>query len=221
MTNVLVFHYDGYGNEVVILWKWIVFYSMAFILGILIAMFQWPFWIAIAVLIFASFIMIGDVLFTLYGTTNINRVEKFIIKKKKEPIYAFIYSQGFGKKEDQIIAIDAILKKYKQQHIAHYYRCIQEYLKDNLELALDEANKIGKEPLMGYSKALVLAKMGKENEALSNTPSKPWMQEAIRAAIAISKNDADAFEKHANNAIHSTRGIQRLSIIYSFNQMRK
>lgn len=99
LTNVLVFHYDGYGNEVVILWKWIVFYSMAFILGILIAMFQWPFWIAIAVLIFASFIMIGDVLFTLYGTTNINRVEKFIIKKKKEPIYAFIYSQGFGKKK--------------------------------------------------------------------------------------------------------------------------
>lgn len=200
--------------------KWILFYSMAFILGILIALFQWPFWIAIAVLIITSFIMIGEVLFTLYGTTNMKRVEKFVLKKKKEPIYRFIYSQGFGTKEDQIIAIDAILKKYKQKHIFHYYRCIQEYLKNNLEQAFEQANKIGKEPLMGYSKALVLAEMGKEDEALSYTPSKPWMQEAIAATIANNKHDDVSFEQHVNKAIQSTRGIQRLSLIYSFKQMR-
>jgi hypothetical protein len=205
---------------VVILWKWIGFYSLAFILGILIAMFQWPFWIAIAVLILTSLLMIGEVLFTLYGTTNMKRAEKFILKKKKEPIYQFIYSQGFGTKENQILAIDAILKKYKQQHIYYYYRCIQQYLKDNLELALEDANKIGREPLMSYSKGLIYARMGNEEEALSHMPAKRWMQEAILATIAHNKHDATSFEQHVENAIQSTRGLQRLSLIYAFNQMR-
>lgn len=202
------------------MWKWIGFYSLAFILGILIAMFQWPFWIAIVVLVLTSFVMIGDFLFTIYGTTNIKRMEKFILKKKKEPIYGFIYAQGFGTKEDQILAIDAILNKYKQQHIHYYYRCIQQYLKNNLEQALEEAQKVGKEPLISYSKALINAKMGNEEEALSQLPSKQWMQEAILATIAHHKHNDDAFEQHVENAVQSTRGLQRLSLIYSFNQMR-
>lgn len=202
------------------MWKWILYYSIALLIGIIFAIFEWPFWVACVILFALAFVFICEVLFTLYGTKNIVKVEKFIKRKTKEPIYKHIYTQGFGTKEEQILAIDAILHKYKQQNIQHYYRCIQYILQDNLECALNEATKINKEPLKSYSKAFIHASMGNELEALSYPLAKTWMQEAILATIAHTKKDYISFETHANNAFSAARGIQKLSLVYSFNGMR-
>ncbi|RHW38469.1 hypothetical protein D1B33_06210 [Lysinibacillus yapensis] len=196
---------------------WIIYLVIAFFLGVVLAIFEWPFWIAVVFLMAISFIFIGEMLYTIYISQNSKRVAKFIKSKQKEPIYRYVYMQGHGSKEDQIEAIDAILHKYKQPHIQHYYRCLQFILKERYELALEEANQINKEPLMTYSNALVFAQMGKETEALAYSFSKVWMQESILASVARTKHDRISFERHAQAAIDSSRGVQRLSLIYAFN----
>lgn len=202
------------------MWKWIIYYSIAVLLGGVFAIFDMPFWMAMVFLLLLSLVFLGQSLFTIYASTNTRKIEKFITSKKKEPIYRFIHAQGFCTKEEQLAAIDAILHEYKQPHIQHYYRYLRYFLQEEFELALEEAANIDKEDLRHYSKALVYAQIGNETKALSYALSKPWMQEAILAYIAKSKEDYQSFEKHAQLSIAGARGIQRLSLVYAFKSMQ-
>lgn len=196
--------------------RWILFYSVAFLLGIIMAWQDWPFWIAILFLSFITFAFIFDMLYTIYGTTNMKRVEQFIIKKKKEPIYRYVYAQAFGTKDDQLDAIEKILRKYKQPHIKHYYQAIRAYLKEDYPLALQEASFINKKPLENYLKALTFAAMGDKDQALCIALEKNWMKEAILAMIAFQEKDEQAFQHHSAKAIEQAKGIQRFSLQASF-----
>lgn len=200
------------------MWRWILFYLFAFSLGVLMAAFDWPFWIAIVILSIVVVLMIGDVLYTLYVTTNLRKVESYILRKKKEPIYAFVYAGKFGSKEDQLKAIDAILKKYKQPYISHYYRCVQETLLKNYSIALNEAEKIEKQPLMNYSIASIHAHVGNIDKAqqLVEQLPKQWMKEAVLASIANYENDTSRYKEHAHSAVEHARGMQRFSLYYYY-----
>ncbi|QCR32818.1 hypothetical protein [Lysinibacillus sp. SGAir0095] len=191
-------------------------YLCAVLVGVVFAIFELPFWMAVVLLLIITLWIIGEFLYLVYGTTNMKKVEKFIIAKQKEPIYRYVYSQGFGTLQDQLIAIDKILQKYKQPHIHQYYLAIQQLLSDNFDEALKVANQIGKEPFMSYTKALILVEMGNIEEAKSFKFEKLWMHEAIFAMIAAKKKDKVSFDLHSSKAIAASRGIQRLSLIYSF-----
>lgn len=202
------------------MWRWGLFYLFALALGILIAAFEWPFWLAIVVLSVVVSLMMGTVLYTLYGTTNLKRVENYILRKKKEPIYAFVYAQRTGSIEEQSKAIDAILKKYKQPYIIHYYRCIYETLHKNYSNALKEAEQIEKQPLMNYSIASIHVDMGNIEEAqhlLEQLP-KQWMKEAILASIANVENDLPRYKEHVKSAVDHARGVQRYSLYHYYKQ---
>ncbi|MFC7684755.1 hypothetical protein [Ureibacillus sp. GCM10028918] len=194
-------------------------YLSAVVVGVVIAIFEFPFWIAAVLLLGVSLWIIGEFLYILYGSTNMEKVEKFIIAKQKEPIYHFVYAQGFGTLQDQILAIDKILRKYKQPHIHQYYLALQQLLSNNFEQALIEANQIGKEPIMSYTKALILVQMGNIEDAKSYKFEKQWMEEAIIAMISAQNKDKGSFELHAKKAMNAARGVQKLSLIYSFKAM--
>ena len=196
-------------------------YLSAILVGVVCAIFELPLRIGIGLIFLICVWIFLDFLYSVYGSTNIKKVEKFIIKKQKEPLYYYVYSQGFGTVEDQLIAIEKILSKYKQPHIHQYYLAIQFYLSDQFEDALKAANQIGKEPFMSYTKAMILVQMGKIEEAKAFKFEKQWMHEAIQAMIAIQKKDKAAFQLHSSQAIASARGIQRLSLIYSFKAMER
>lgn len=200
------------------MWRWILFYLFAFALGVLMATFDWPSWIAIVIFSIVVALMIGNVLYTLYGTTNMRKVENYILRKKKEPIYAYVYAEKFGSKEDRLKAIEAILKKYKQPYITHYYRCVQETLLKNYSNALSEAEKIEKQPLMNYSIASIHADMGNIDKAqqLVEQLPKQWMKEAVLASIANYENDFSRYKEHAHLAVEHARGIQRFSLYYYY-----
>ncbi|MCM3389298.1 hypothetical protein M3649_14250 [Ureibacillus chungkukjangi] len=184
-------------------------YLCAILVGVVFAIFELPLGIGFFLLFLICLWIIGEFLYMVYGSKNKNKVEKFIIKKKKEPLYAYVYSQGFGSMHDQLLAIDNILTKYKQPHIHQYYLAIKLFLCNKLDDALNEANKIQKEPFMSYTKAMILVEMGHIEEAKSYKFEKQWMQEAIKAMTALQMKDKQALELHSSNAVAAARGIQR------------
>lgn len=194
-------------------------YVSAVIIGALIAILELPLWMAVVLLSGISLWIMGEFLYLVYRSTNMKKVEMFIIAKQKEPIYQYIHAQGFGSSEDQILALDNILGKYKQPHIHFYYSALRELLSDNFAEASRTAEHIGKEPFRSYTKALIHVKTGDIQDAKSYKFEKEWMTEAILAMIAAGECDKGAFELHSAKAIDVARGVQRLSLIYSFKAM--
>ncbi|KGR74639.1 hypothetical protein [Ureibacillus sinduriensis] len=194
-------------------------YVSALMVGALIAIFKLPLMLAVVLLMFISLWIMGEFLYVVYRSTNMKKVEKFIISKKKEPIYQYVYTQGFGSLEEQILALDKIIQKYKQPHIHYYYSALRELLSDNFAEAWSAAEKIGKEPFMSYTKAVINVKTGNIQSAKSYKFDKEWMAVAIMAMIAAENKDKEAFELHSTDAIDAARGVQRLSLIYSFKAM--
>ncbi|SOC36138.1 hypothetical protein [Ureibacillus acetophenoni] len=196
--------------------KMFLYYLLIAFVGFWIAYyFSWPKWTVFIFMVIACIVMLGRMLYVLYGTKNIKSVEKFLANNRKEPIYAFVYEQANGTKEEQLTAIEQILKKYPKGYIYQNYRFVREMLKENFDVAFEEANLIEKEPFMSYSKALVYATYGNRHDALSFELSKEWMKEAILATLAKRENDNISYEEHKQNAIQSAGGIQRYGLIHS------
>ncbi|MFY3793167.1 hypothetical protein ACOQFO_15955 [Ureibacillus sp. MALMAid1270] len=196
--------------------KSFVVYLIIALIGFTIAgYYNWPIWTVITLLIFVFVLKLIDMLYTLYGSKNMKKVEKFLKNNLKEPIYAFVYAQAHSSKEEQFDIIERILKKYPQKYIHHHYRFVQELLKENYATALDEAAKIEKEPIMSYSKALVYANQGKKEEALSYQINKIWMSEAILATLAKVEKNNTSYEIHKANAIEAAKGIQRYALVHT------
>lgn len=196
--------------------KTFLYYLLIAFVGFWIAnYYSWPKWTVFVFMVIACIVMLGRMLYVLYGTKNIKSVEKFLASNRKEPIYAYVYEQAKGTKEEQLNAIEQILKKYPKGYIYQNYRFVREMLKEDYDVAFDEAKLIGKEPFMSYSKALVYATQGNRHDALSFELSKEWMREAILATLAKVENDKNSYEVHKQNAIQSARGIQRYGLIHS------
>nr|WP_106779812.1 hypothetical protein [Lysinibacillus timonensis] len=192
-------------------------YLLFALIGIVVSTsFDWPTWVVFIFVFIAFLYMFGEMLYLLYGTKNMKKVEKFLEGKRNEPIYAFVYAQANGTKEEQLASIEGILKKYTQQNVQYHYRFIREMLNKDYTAALEEADHIGKEPIMSYSKALVFATQGNKEQALTYHLPNKWMSEAILATIAKVENNEADFKTHKENAIQAARGIQRYVISHSF-----
>lgn len=198
-------------------------YIVFFFIILIVVYLQSPFWAVIATgILFFIFIM-GDTFYTVYGTTNMNKVERFIKNNKNNPIYEVLYVQSFGTKEEMIQAFDRLLEKYKKPFIQQYYSCAKEELTGNYEKGLELSERVKKEPYKTYLKALFLSRLGhlEEAEKLIPSISKEFMKEEILGIIAYKKNDKDAFEIHFQKAIESCKGVQRYSLIQTFNRIKK
>ncbi|KGR78394.1 hypothetical protein [Ureibacillus manganicus] len=196
--------------------KSFIIYFFIAILGYALADFlNWPSWTVFLLLIIAFVIMLCRMLYVMYGTKNIKKVERFLASNRKEPIYAFVFEQANGSKVDQLNSIENILRKYPKGYIHQNYLFVRELLNENYHSALNEAEKIGKEPYMSYSKALVYATEGNREQALFYQLDKQWMKEAILATLAKAEKNQKVYETHKENAINASRGIQRFGLIHS------
>lgn len=149
------------------------------------------------------------------------KVEKFLLKNQKEPIYRLAYVQAHGTIDEVIAALDNVITNYKNNFLQNYYHVLQEELKGNLDGMKEYGEKIEKEPYKTYIKAYTLVKTGQleEAERLILSVQKTFMREELLATIAKIKKNEAAFHAHKNKAIEVSRGIQRYNLIHTFNKM--
>lgn len=197
----------------------LLYFFFCFIAGIL----NFPYWVVISIGFIGIFTIFGNMLYTVYCTKNMKKVERFLLNNIKKPIYNLAYVQANGTKEEFIEAIDKLLKKHKNNFIHQYYSTVREASCENYEKALELAENIKKEPYKDYIKALIYAKIEKFDlaESLLASITKQFMKEEVLAIISYKKKDFDEFEIHKEKAIESCLGIQRYVFLHIFEKMKK
>ncbi|WP_155590802.1 hypothetical protein [Lysinibacillus cavernae] len=157
----------------------------------------------------------------LYRTNNMGLVDQWIKNRRKEPIFAALYANAYGTKEEQIHAVEVIIEHYKQPAVKYNYQFIKAIMEENLGAAKVAAAKMDKEPLASYARCYIAALEGRTAEMTSDKLTQPWMQPAIEAIYASTLKDQASFRQFADASIEQARGIQKYGLIHNFRQMEK
>lgn len=201
--------------------KFIPIILLGLILGVVVAVLDWPMWVAYMIILVVGLIPVVRMLNATYFTTNVNTVRHYLQKNKKDPMCEYALTMEFGTKEDEVAAIDKVLARYRQPVMQHTYEMNKAMRLDDYERASEFAEKLGKHPFGVYGKASIAAMLGNAEEARSYTLKDAWMNDAVEAMIAFTARDLKAFHQHGEEAIAKTKGLQRYILIYSLRNMEQ
>ncbi|WP_342560222.1 hypothetical protein NSQ95_02815 [Psychrobacillus sp. FSL W7-1457] len=201
----------------------IIKYALIFVLGVILAtamMFlELPFWfIYVSVVVIYLLLLVAPQMYTVYKSKNLNKIEQYLEKNKRKPIFAYPLALKTGDQEQIVRSIEEILKRHKQPYMQEVYKTMLALFENNVSKFEQLAKQISKEPLRTYYIAYAEALKGNFDEAntLKNQLPKEWMQHAIAAVIAKQQDNIDLFEKEVNICIDLAKGVQKYSLYYSF-----
>ncbi|KPN94720.1 hypothetical protein [Lysinibacillus sp. ZYM-1] len=157
----------------------------------------------------------------LYRTNNMELVDKWVKRRRKEPIFAALYASAYGTLEEQIRAFDVIIHQYKQPAIKYNYQFMKAIMEENHGAAKAAAQQINKEPLSSYAFCYLAALEGRTVAMRSDKLTQSWMQPAIEAVYAHTQKDQALFRQWADASIEQARGVQKYGLIHNFRQMEK
>lgn len=202
-------------------------YTFIILLGILLTfimlMFEFSIWIIYpcVVILFLLFVVVPQ-LYTLYKSNNLKKIERYLEDNKRKVLFAYPLAIKTGDHDLIVQAIQAILDKYKQPYMQEVYKTNLALFEDDLAKTNHLAQQISKEPLRTYYLVYVEALKGNIEEARILKENLPagWMQHAIEAIIAKEQGDTKSFHQEAKLSIASARGIQKFTLLYSFENMK-
>jgi len=203
-------------------------FMFTFIFGVILTVallfLELPFWLVYTVIIVVYVVLLVlPQMYTIYKSNNLEKVERFLEKNKRKPIFAYPLVVKIGNREEIISTIQLILSKYKQPYIQEVYKTNLALFESNASLFEQRAKQISKEPLHTYYIAYAEALKGNfENaQALKQKLPVGWMPCAIDAIIANEKDDLSAFRLASDESIHLARGVQKYNLYYSFEWIEK
>ena len=201
----------------------IIKYALIFVLGVILAtamMFlELPFWfIYLSVVVIYLLLLVAPQMYTVYKSKDLNKIEHYLEKNKRKPIFAYPLALKTGDQEQIVRSIEEILKRHKQPYMQEVYKTMLALFESNVSKFEQLAKQISKEPLRTYYIAYAEALKGNFDEAttLKNHLPKEWMQHAIAAVIAKQQGNTNLFEKEVNKCIDLATGVQKYSLYYSF-----
>ena len=191
----------------------IFFLLLTIILGIITVLLGLPFWLFVAAVIGVSLARTFHVIHILYRSKDVERIGRFLQSSAKNPLYHYTLSLKSGSKKSQLQAIDLILGAYRSPLIQGMYRSSRALLEHDYLKAKDFASQIPDESMRSYNLALIAAVRGEEM-ADNYILQKPWMSSIIAATRCYKKGDMSEFERHKQEALSTSRGIQYFSNFY-------
>lgn len=201
----------------------IIKYALIFVLGVMLAttmmFFELPFWfIYLSVVVIYLLLLLVPQMYTVYKSKDLDKIEQYLEKNKRKPIFAYPLALKTGNQEQIIQSIEEILKRHKQPYMQEVYKTILALFEGNVSKLEHQAKQISKEPLRTYYIAYAEALKGNFNEAttLKEQLPKEWMQHAIEAIIAKEQGNVELFEQEANKCIELATGVQKYGLYYSF-----
>lgn len=199
---------------------YIILFSLAILLGIVVAIFNLPFWIAIAIIIIISLVNLGYTLHIMYRTQNMDTILKYLRKNQKNPIFAYTYATAKGSDNELNESMNAILAKYKSSYIQAVYKMNDAILHANYDQAMLVAMSIKEKPLGQYGLALIYALQGDREKANTFALQKNWQKHCVDALLAYNEH-SPTYEKKKELALKASKGIQLFSNYYFFERLEK
>lgn len=151
---------------------------------------------------------------TLLWETKVEKIEKFLLKKRKGPTYHFIYSLANEHDEEAAVALNMLLKRYKQPSKQALYKTMYALYKKDLSTAKEVIELIKPDLYKSYYKTGLLIEEGKYSEArqLAQQISKPWMKNAVFAEIEKKQGNSEQAIQFARLALTEAKGLNRYSL---------
>ncbi|MFS1512979.1 hypothetical protein VQL36_11170 [Chengkuizengella sp. SCS-71B] len=185
------------------------------LMGFLGGMFEIPLWIIFTITVVIIFSISNlPTITAIYLTKDMKKVKKFL-KNSKNPIYYFFNALLNDLDLEAKEAILKIEKKYKNPKWASLYKIYYAHHKKDFLTIENQLKNITHKPIKKYYETLLAIEHNQIEKAqkMMHELSKPWMKEVILCELSRKKEDSFKALKHIDNAIESTRGLQRLSII--------
>jgi hypothetical protein len=167
-----------------------------------------------AMAILAIVILIGvmyPLLQVLLWETNITKVEKFLLKNKKNPNFYIVYALANGLDEDVRKITDSLLQKYKQPSRQALYKIGAALYFKNMIVVRNEIEYVKSDAYRLYYQAILLIDEGDiegANELIVKVPTK-WMKNALLAEREKQLNHTTEAQSYAEKAKQESRGLQR------------
>ncbi|MFF5995438.1 hypothetical protein AAGS61_11930 [Lysinibacillus sp. KU-BSD001] len=192
----------------------------AIIAGIVAVIFKIPFWILVVTIISISLLRAGYVMYILYRSQNVQKIERFLQSSIKNPLYNYTLSLKESSPAIQKQAIDHILATYKSPIMQGTYRANRAMMDHNYSAAKDFAAQIPNDMMRNYSLALIDATQGNA-KAENYILAKPWMTSLIAAVLQYKKGQMDEYEQYKIQALQYSRGIQYFTNYYYFERIHE
>ena len=206
----------GSGNLI----NWIYVIILGLAVGIISAIFEWPFSVAITIIVLFALCSIGYMYYIAYASTDLVKIKKYIEKHKKDPFLNYLLIVENGTKEEELEAMDRVIAHYKQPVMKHTYEFNRAIRLDDFDRAHQFADKLMDTPYGPYGKASIASLLGNREQAKSYPLKTQWMEDAIEAQLALAENNIEAFEQFSTKAIAGSKGLQYYLLLHSFKKAR-
>ena len=190
------------------------------IAGIMMVIFNIPFWILIVLVITISLGRTAYVIHILYRSRDVAKIERFLKSTMKNPLYNYTLSLKSSSVDIQRRAIDNILATYKSPIMQATHRANRAMLDHQYPVAKQFAEQIPNDLMRNYHLALIDATQG-QAKAQHYVLAKPWMTSLIAAVFHYKKGQLDEYEIQKKSTLQQSRGIQYFTNYYFFEHINE
>lgn len=182
---------------------------------------QIPDWAAVGIVIALVVVIVGYHAYVLFWTKNIQIVEAYLKKRKKQPYYALMLALANGDLEKAERYAEQLTGKYEEARKSALANIQIE--KNQLEEAADIANEIKNDTVRYYNQALVALMQGKEEQfaQAKNNVANRVLRYVLEAEKAFRQGDKKEAEQLGHLAISSARGLQKYVLVRSLERQQK
>ena len=199
--------------------KFLFYIIFGVALGILVGILQLPSYVIGIVVVIALIISLGNLLYITMKTQNLKKLEKFIKRNNKNPVYYSLQMLAQGTDEEFQESLEAIVKKYKNTKYEATYGALLAMMNGDFELAHRYNEPQLHKEVGQYTNYIIDIMAGKE---IGDVPAfkQSWMNASIEAHKAAMRKDLQTFEMMSSQATNQAKGIQYYGNYYTFKRMR-
>ncbi|WP_456277872.1 hypothetical protein [Bacillus sp. AK128] len=168
-------------------------------------------WIIGTVMVLVLAIVLLPTLNNVLWETNIDKIERFLLKNKRNPHFYMVYAMA-NELDEEVRSITAkLLQKYKQKSRQATYKVGEALYFKDFVVVKSQLEHIKSPTYHFYYQAIILLEendIEAANEVIDKITTK-WMKNGLLAEREKKLNNITQAKQYAETAIQQTRGLQR------------
>ncbi|MEI2401152.1 hypothetical protein [Paenibacillus phytohabitans] len=201
-----------------------VLFGIALLLGVLLGLLELgqPTSMIISMIVI---VVLGTYLFIypIYWEKNIRKIESYLEKRRKNPVFKLYYGMGNRIDQDVKEATEALLQKYKDPTRQALFKTLHALYEDDILRVKKDVEDIRPPQYKAYYQAIIAVEEGELEQAaeLRKQVKSEWMKHALAAGIAKKAGNHEEYVTEVQKAYEKSRGMQRYVIYKQFEEDMK
>ncbi|KQO12048.1 hypothetical protein [Paenibacillus sp. Leaf72] len=199
--------------------KTLIYILVAIILIFLLRMLEVSTPVSI-IIIFLTYVALtlGPLFYTILGTRNLMKIERFLLANRKIPSYYINYTVANRLDDEFEENIAKLLKQYKQKNKQALFKTLQAHYNKDIQSVLHEIEFIQPIEYRYYYQAYYYIERREFTEAHDyiNRISKDWMKQSLLSYMEYKQGNRPRAIELAEEAMQAARGIQLYVMVKTF-----